>query len=135
MAGGDEAVRGRYRLEAGLEITADELDDAMATRADEMVVMVVGADPIAQLAGMMAEDVDDPLVAKERERSVDGREPDTTPPCAQAPVELLGGHVVGLLDELAEDRHALGGRPNPVAFEQALGAVVDGLALLASSAS
>ena len=69
---------------------------------------------------MMAEDVDDPLVAKERERPVDRCEPDPAPAAPETSVELLRRHVVGL-DELAENRHALRGRTNPVPLEQPLG--------------
>ena len=61
---------------------------------------------------MMAEDVDDPLVAKERERPVDRCELDPAPAALETSVELLRRHVVGL-DELAENRHALRGRTNP----------------------
>jgi hypothetical protein len=121
MSGCHEAVRGRDLLKVRREVASHELDHAMATRADEMVMVVIGADAIAELAGMMAEDVDDPLVAKERERPVDRCEPDPVPAVPETSMELLRCHVVGLLDELAEHRHALRGRANPVPFEQPLG--------------
>ena len=118
---GDEAVGGSHLLKVRLEVASHELDHPMAARTDEMVMVLIGADAIAELAGMMAEDVDDPLVAKERERPVDRCEPDPAPAAPETSVELLRRHVVGLLDELAENRHALRGRTNPVPLEQPLG--------------
>jgi zinc transport system substrate-binding protein len=72
-----------------------------------MVVMPLGAPPVAELAGPVREDVDDALVGQEAQRSVHRREPQPFAACAQPLVELLRGDVVRLPEELGEDRRPL----------------------------
>ena len=95
-----------------------ELDDAVAARADEMVVVPVSAEAVAELALAVGERVDHALVGEEPERAVDGGEPEPLAAPAQALVELLRGHVVVLLHQLGEDRQALPRRPDADALEQ-----------------
>ena len=75
-----------------------------------MVVVPLRAAPVAELAGPVGEDVDDTLLGEKSERPVDGREPQPLAPAAQPLVELLGGHVVGLPEQLGEDGRTLPGR-------------------------
>jgi zinc transport system substrate-binding protein len=75
-----------------------------------VVVVPLGTAPVAELSGAVGEDVDDALLGKEPERAVDGREPQPLAAAAQPLVELLGGDVVALSEQLREDRRALPGR-------------------------
>ena len=75
-----------------------------------MVVVPLRAAPVAELAGPVGEDVDDTLLGEEPERPVDGGEPQPFAAAAQPLVELLGGHVVGLPEQLGEDGRTLPGR-------------------------
>ena len=51
MARRDEAVGLRDALEPGVELAFLELDDLMAVRADEVMVVPLAAEPVAELAG------------------------------------------------------------------------------------
>lgn len=48
-----EAVLGSEIGEPGIELAVDELDDAMAAGADEMVVVPVAAEAVARLAAVV----------------------------------------------------------------------------------
>lgn len=124
MAGRDEPVRGGEPLERGLELAAAELDHAMAARADEVVVVVVPAPPVADLSGAVGEGVDGAGAREERERPVHGRKPERFSPGAEAGVEILRRHVVALAQELACDRDPLPRRSNAGLGEGASYAVV-----------
>ena len=130
MAGCDEPVAPRKLLEARLEVAVPELDDAVAARADEMVVVLVGADAVAELARVVAQGVDDAPLAQRGQRAVDGREADVVAVGADALVELLRRHVVALLHELGEHGEALPCRPEPAAFEEQPGSLSDRLSSL-----
>ena len=85
-----------------------------------MVVVALGAAPVAELTGAVGEDVEDALVGEEAERPVDGREPQALAARAQPLVELLGRHVVGLPEELGEDSRALPSGPEARLRQQIL---------------
>jgi zinc transport system substrate-binding protein len=84
--------------------------------------MALGAPPVAELAGPVREDIDNSLVGEEAERPVDRRKPEPLAARPQPLVELLGGDVVGLPEELGEDGRALASGADARLGEQPLGA-------------
>ena len=108
-------------LEPGAELAVLQLDDLVAVRADEMVMVALAAPAVAELAGVVREGVDDAFAREQPERAVDGREPEPLASAAQPLVELLGGDVVSLAHQLGEDGHALARRPDADALEHAHG--------------
>src|SRR6185312_16579089 len=76
-----------------VEPALPHLDDAVAALAEEVVVMLDAAEPVALLAAVMRENVDDALRAEERERPVDGGEARPRVAIAQTAPELLRRHV------------------------------------------
>ena len=86
---------------------AIELDDAMTFGADEMMVVVVAAEPVAGLARMMVELVDDAAFAERGERSVHGCKPDPAVALPKRLVDFLRRCVLPLLGEGGEHRQAL----------------------------
>ena len=61
----DEAVAAGDLIEPGPELAVHELDDTVAVRADEVVVVPLGAPAIAELAGVVRDRVDDALLCQE----------------------------------------------------------------------
>ena len=118
-----EAVLGGEAVEPRVELALAELDDPMAAGADEVMVMLVAAPPVAELVGAMRDRVDDALALEQAERPVDGGEPDAPAAAAEAGVELLRGDVVLFAHELGENLDALPRRPHPRRGDQPLGAL------------
>jgi hypothetical protein len=118
MGGRGEPVLLRAPLHPRLEIAVGELDDAVAARADEMVVMHVAAEPVAELARVVGEGVDGALLVEERQRAVHGCQPDAGALSSQPVVELAGRDVVVLAGQLLHDLQALRGLPDPVTGEE-----------------
>jgi zinc transport system substrate-binding protein len=118
---GNEAVLLGRATEPLLEFAVGELNDAVAPGADEMVVVILAAHPVAELAGVVGNRVDDSPLVEQSERPVDGGEPDAAAFRAHAGVQALGRDVVALSGELGDDRDALGGRAEAVPLEQPLG--------------
>ena len=85
------------------------------------MVVLVRAEAVAELAGAVAEDVDDAVLAQGGERPVDGGEPDPRALSAQALVESLRGDVVAHALKLGDDADALRRRAQAAPREQALG--------------
>ena len=75
MIGRDEPVLRRNGVEPAAEATLLDLDDAMAARADEVMVVQLGAEPVTELRAVMRQGVDHAFVGEEGERAVHGREP------------------------------------------------------------
>src|SRR5436305_15241454 len=67
VARGDEAVRGRDALEPAVQLAVSQLDDAVALRADEMVMMLLAAEPVARLRRAVHQGVDDSALAEQCE--------------------------------------------------------------------
>ena len=61
-----------------------------------MVVVTLTAEAIADLARPVHEGVNNPVLAQEPERAIDGGEPDSLAAPAQGLIDLLGGRVVRL---------------------------------------
>ena len=93
--------------EPPVEVAVAELDDAVARAADEMVMMSLAAEAVADLAGMVHQRVHDFVLAEEGERAVDGRESDGIAARREPPVDLLRGRVVGLRGQGVEHREPL----------------------------
>ena len=85
-----------------IEAALRQLDNPVATGANEVVMVALAAEPVASLGGIVRERVDDPVLGQRAERPVDGREADSLAAGAQAAVELLRGDVVRLARELVE---------------------------------
>ena len=96
MVGRDEAVLLRGGGDPVVEPALLHLDHAVAALAEQVVVMRVAAEPVALLAAVVREDVDDALLAEQRERAVDGGEPGAGVALAEPPPELLRRDVVAL---------------------------------------
>src|SRR5205809_5619953 len=118
---GDEAVRGRDALEPAVELAVGQLDDAVALRADEMVMMLLAAEPVARLRRAVHQGVDDSALAEQREGAVHGGETDPHPAGGELGVDLLGGGVVRLFGERAEHGEPLLGRLDAPAGERLSG--------------
>jgi hypothetical protein len=101
-----------------LEIAVGQLDDAMAAGADEMMVVDVAAQPVAELAGVVRQRVHGAVLMEERQRPVHGGQPDAGALPAQPVVELTSGDVVALARQLLDDLEPLGRLPDPVAGEE-----------------
>src|SRR5947209_15923793 len=102
MLGRDEAVLLRGRGDPVVEPALLHLDHAVASFAEQVVVMCVPAQPVALLAAVVREHVDDALLAQQRQRAIDGGETGMRVAFPQAAPELLGRHVVALARELPE---------------------------------
>ena len=90
----------------------------MAALADQMMVMLLAAEAVARLARVMAERIDGATFAECGERPVHGGEPDALAAAGEGGMDLLGGRVVALGGQRAENREPLAGRPQSVATEQ-----------------
>ena len=71
-------------------------------RGHEVVVVRVGAEPVALLGAVVGEDVDDAVLAQEGERAVDRREPRAGVALSEPCPELLRGRVVALAGQLLQ---------------------------------
>jgi hypothetical protein len=109
MSRDSEPVRTTEAIEPGFELTLAQLDDLMAPGARQVVVMLVSAEPVTDLAGAMGEGVDHSIAAQQAEGSVDGREADRDTARPERLEDLLGGCVVRLRLERLENPHALAG--------------------------
>ena len=91
-----EAVLGSEAGEPSVEVAVAEFHDAVASAADEMMVVTLAAKAIADLAGMVHQRVHDSVLAEQRERAVDGCESDCIAARDEAPMDLLRRRVVRL---------------------------------------
>jgi zinc transport system substrate-binding protein len=112
-----EAVALRRPRHPGVDLAALELLDAMAARADEVVVVSRAAEPVTTLPGVVYELVDDILLAQDGQRPIDRREADPLAALAQPRVDLLSCGVVRLGGECLEHEEPLGGRADADADE------------------
>ena len=108
-------MRGGDLVDPALELAVVQLEHAVAGGADEVVVVRLGAEPIAELTGPVRERVDEALLAEDRKRPVDGGEPDRDPRIDETPVNLLCSCVVALGRERLEHAKALGGHAHALA--------------------
>jgi hypothetical protein len=104
--------------EPRVQVAIAELDNAVAPFADEVVVVAVAAEAIADLAWMMAERVDRVALAERGEGAVYGREADALASGGERSVDLLRRRVVALRCERGEDCEALPRRAKSMALEQ-----------------
>lgn len=118
MVGGGETVPLGAALHPRLQVAFGELDDAVAAGADEVMVMDVAAQPVAELARVMGERVHGAVLLEERQRPVHGGEPDAGASSSEPVVELAGGDVVVLARQLLDDQKPLGCLPDPVARQE-----------------
>ncbi len=93
--------------EPGVEVAVAELDDAVARAADEVMVMALAAEPVADLAGMVHQRIYDTGLAEEREGAVDSCEADGVAARGEPPVNLLRRGVVRLRGQSIQHREAL----------------------------
>ena len=66
-----EAVPRAHRVEPLVETALLDLDDAVAVRAHEMMMVRIGAEPVAELAAVMGQRVDHVVLVQEGKRPVD----------------------------------------------------------------
>jgi len=76
VGGGGEAVLLGAALHPRLEIAVRQLDDAVAAGADEVMMVDVAAEPVAELACVVRERIDGAMLVEERQCPVHGRQPD-----------------------------------------------------------
>jgi len=118
VVGGGETVPLGAAPYPRLQVAVRELDDAMAARADQVVVVNVSAEPVAELAGVVGERVHRAVLLEEGQRAVDGGEPDVGASSTQPVVQLAGGDVVVLARQLLDDPDSLGRLPDPAPGEK-----------------
>jgi zinc transport system substrate-binding protein len=106
--------------EPAVEVAVAELYDAVAGVAHEMVMMALAAKAVADLAGMVHQRVHDPGLAEQRERPVDGGQPDCIATRDEPPVDLLRGRVVRLRGQGIEHRKPLARGTDAVPGEEFL---------------
>ena len=70
----DEVTAGGDLVDPAAKVAVVDLDDAVAARADEVMMMSIGAEPVAELAAVVGQRVHDAVVAKHGECPVDGCE-------------------------------------------------------------
>jgi hypothetical protein len=121
VAGRDEPMLGRGVREPLLEPAFAELDHAVAARADEVMVVVLAAPAVAELARVVRKNVDRALAGQARERAVDGRQAEAFAALLEPRVKLLGRDVIVFVLELRDDRDALRRGPHAGMPEGSLG--------------
>jgi hypothetical protein len=94
-------------LDPGVDLTALELLDAMAARADEVVMVARATEAVAAFAGAMSKLVYDLALPQDRERTVDRRQAYLFASVPQTRVDLLSGRVVRLRCKRLEHEQAL----------------------------
>src|SRR4029079_6781065 len=114
VVGGDEAVALRRGRDPVVEAALLHLHHAVAALAEQVMMMLVPAEPVALLASVVGEDVDDAVLAQERQRAIHGGEARAGVALAEPAPQLLGRHVVALAGELLEHLEAPRRRPHPV---------------------
>src|SRR5215204_2347951 len=97
---------GRDLVEPRIELTAGDLHDPMARGTDEVMVMLLAAPPIAELAGVVGERVHGAFARQDRQRSVHGGETRSLASVAETRVEGLRGQIVLLAHQLGEDERS-----------------------------
>lgn len=106
--------------EPSVEVAVAELDDAVAGAADEVMVVALAAEPVADLAGMVHQRVHDSVLAEQRERAVDGRESDCIAARDEPPMDLLRRRVVRLSGQGVQHREPLPRGTDAVSVEERL---------------
>jgi hypothetical protein len=89
VIGNDEVVSRCQPLEQGIEIAVDQLDYAVALRAEKMVVMGFAAEAVVELASPTRDCVDDAFPAEHGEGAIDGGESDLVAPVVHCGMDLL----------------------------------------------
>ena len=102
-----------------VETAVAELDDSVAARADHVVMVLVAADAVAELAAAVGQGVHDSRGRERREGAVHRREADPLASFSQPSVQLLGGRVVALASKLREDEDAAARGADPGFLEAA----------------
>ncbi len=118
VAADRETVPARALGEPRVEVAVGELDHPVTPLADEVVMVALAAEPIADLARMMAERIDRPARAQRSQRPVHGGEADPLAASGECGVDLLCRRVVPLGGQNLEHREPLPGGPQAVTFEQ-----------------
>ena len=118
VGGGGEAVLLGAALHPRLEIAVRQLDDAVAAGADEVMMVDVAAEPVAEFSCVMGERVHGAVLVEKRQRPVHGGEPDVSASSTKPIVELAGGDVVVLAGQLLDDQKPLRCLPDSVAGEE-----------------
>ncbi len=101
-----------------LEIAVAELDHTVALGADQMVMVALAAQPVARLAGTVAELVDNSSLAERSQRPVHGRQAYVLAFLAQRVMDFLRRRVVLLLGQRRKDSDPLARRAQAVTGEQ-----------------
>ncbi len=73
MLRGGKAVCCRDVIDPFPELALVDLDDSVTVSADEVVVMSVAAQPVAEFAAVVSKRVDDVVLPENGEGAVDGR--------------------------------------------------------------
>jgi hypothetical protein len=120
MPGDREAVIAAETIEPGIELASAQLDNLMALGAGQVVVMLISAQPVTELAGAVGEGIDHSMAAQQAESSVDGGEADRDAARSQRLEDLLGGRVVRLCLERLEDVKALAGHADATCGQELL---------------
>ena len=106
--------------EPAVEVAVAELDDAVARAADEMVMVSLAAEAVADLAGMVHQRVHYAVLTEERKGAVHGRESHCFAAGDEPPVDLLRGRVVRLRGQSVEHRYPLPRGTDAVSSEERL---------------
>lgn len=109
------------RSEPRIEITIPELDDAVAALADQVMVVALAAEAVADLTRVVHQRVDDAAIAEQRQRPVDGRQADAVATGRERSVDLLRGRVIPFNGKDAEHGEPLPRRPQAVLAEEGVG--------------
>jgi zinc transport system substrate-binding protein len=115
-----EAVLGRKAVEPAVEIAVAELDDTVARATDEVMVVALAAEAVADLAGMVHQCVHDPVLAEERECAVDGRKSDCIAARDEPAMDLLRRRVVRFRGQGTKHREPLPRGTDAVSVEERL---------------
>src|SRR5450759_1838328 len=117
---GPEAVRGADGVLKTLDLWLEELDDPAAPRADQVVMMLAGVEPLVPVALLAHPDpADDARVDEELQAPVDGRPRDFLPLAPQPEMQLVGLEVLVPAEDLVEQIAPLGCELQPPLFQVA----------------
>ena len=105
-------------LDPGVEIAVVQLYHPVAPRAHQVVVVRVGAQPVADLSGVVGHRVDRALFVKQREGPVDGGQADVHSALPQPVVELHRSRVIRLVRELLDYQDTLRSLADALAREK-----------------
>lgn len=106
------------RVDPAAQIAFVDFDDAVAVVAEQVMMMGIGAEPVAMLVAVMGEDVDHAVVDEQGEGAVHGRDSEVVVARSETLPQLLCCCVVALARELGQHGETLRRPPHAFPLEE-----------------